>query len=148
MMFDGHHECLQKTTIFSSMLHILSQLICNVSCTFSCCLGNQGGGGGLPYPFLKIEKKSRDFRKKGPNCVHPWVESSIQNVVLRVSRRKSSKIFPCWAFFLQFSMKNLSKCPNSTKPALKNFWLLASQGSQIFILYCLYRPFSCLHFSL
>ena len=58
-----------------------------------------GEGGGIPCPFLKIEKKCPDFGKKGPNCVHPWLYSSIPNVVLRVSRRKSSKIFPCRTFF-------------------------------------------------
>ena len=47
-----------------------------------------------------------------------WVESSIQNVVVRVSRWKSSKIFPCGAFFLLFLTKSLSMCPNSTKSPL------------------------------
>ena len=76
------------------------------------------GGGGLPCPFLKIEKKCPDIGKKGPNCVHLWVESSIQNVVLRVSRGKSSKTFPCGAALLVFLTKSLSKCLNSTKPPL------------------------------
>ena len=55
---------------------------------------------------------------KDPNCVHPWVESSTQNVVLRVSIRKSSKIFPCGPFLCVFLTKSLSKCPNSTKSPL------------------------------
>ena len=46
----------------------------------------------------------------------PCVESSIQNVVLRASRRKISKILSCGTFFLVFLMKSLSKCPNSKKP--------------------------------
>ena len=46
------------------------------------------------YPKSFVEKKCSDFGKKGPDCVNPWVESLIQNVVLRVSRRKSSEIFP------------------------------------------------------
>ena len=47
------------------------------------------------------------------------LESSIQNVVLRVSRRKSSKNFACGAFFfLVFLTKSLSKCPISTKPPM------------------------------
>ena len=41
--------------------------------------GKGGMGGGLPCPFLKIEKTCPDFGKK----------------VLRVSRGKSSKILPC-----------------------------------------------------
>ena len=58
-------------------------------------------GGGLPCPFLKIEKVALILEKKDPNCVHPWVESPIQNVVLKVSRRKSSRIFPAGPFFLR-----------------------------------------------
>ena len=56
-------------------------------------------GGMPPLPFFENQKTCIDFGKKGPNCVHPWVKSSIQNVVLRVCRRKSSKIFPCGTFF-------------------------------------------------
>ena len=63
------------------------------------------GGGRSPLPFFENLKKCPDFGKKGPNCVHPWVESSIQNVILRVSRRKSSKTFPCGAIFLCFWRK-------------------------------------------
>ena len=44
-------------------------------------------------------KKMPWFWKKGPNFVHSWVKSSIKNVVLRLSRRKSSNIFTCGAFF-------------------------------------------------
>ena len=65
------------------------------------------GQGGCPY-----------LEEKGPNCVYPWIQSSIQHVILRVSRRKSSKIFPSEAFFLVFLTKRLSRCPNSTKPPL------------------------------
>ena len=63
------------------------------------------GGGRSPLPFFENLKKCPDFGKKGPNCVHPWVESSIQNVILRVSRRKSSKTFLCGAIFLCFWRK-------------------------------------------
>ena len=52
-----------------------------------------GGGGGVPCPFLKIEKTFPDFGKKGPNSDHPWVESSIQNVVLSVSRGEKLRNF-------------------------------------------------------
>ena len=51
-----------------------------------------GGRGGLPCPFLKIEKKCPDFGKKWPDYVLPWVKFSIQNVVLRVSE----KLFFCF----------------------------------------------------
>ena len=77
------------------------------------------GGGGSPPPFFKNHKKSPDFGKKGPDSVHPWVEISIQNVVLILSRRKNSKIFPMRGFFLlKFLTKCLSKCPNTPKPPL------------------------------
>ena len=62
-------------------------------------LRGEGGGGGLPCTVLKIVKKCPDFGKKGPNCVSTWVESSIQNVALRVSRGKASKFFPAGPFF-------------------------------------------------
>ena len=59
---------------------------------------NGGGEGGrFPLPFFVNGRKCPDFGKKGFNCVYPWVKSFIQNVVLRVTRRKSSKIFPCGA---------------------------------------------------
>ena len=69
--------------------------------------GMQLGVRGVrpPLPFFENQKKCPDFGKKGPNCVHPWVESSIQNVVLRVSRRKSSTIFPWGAFSCVFDKK-------------------------------------------
>ena len=41
------------------------------------------------------------FAKKGPACVHPSVKFTIQNIVLRVSRRKNSEIFPAGPFFLE-----------------------------------------------
>ena len=77
-----------------------------------------GEGGGLPYTFLEIEKSALILEKRTCNFVHPWLESSIQNVILRVSRRKSSKIFRCRAFFTCVFDKYWSKCPNFTKPLL------------------------------
>ena len=74
-------------------------------------------GGGLPCRFSKIEEIALILEKKSHDCVHLWVKFSIENIVLRVSRRKNSKIFPCGAFFVLL-MKCLSKCPNSAKPLL------------------------------
>ena len=34
-------------------------------------------GGGLPFPFLKIEKVALILGKKGPDSVHLWVKYSI-----------------------------------------------------------------------
>ena len=61
--------------------------------------------------LLKIKQKCLDF-------VHPYVKFTIQNVVLRVSKRKNFKMFPCGVFFLEFLTKCLWKCPNFTKPPL------------------------------
>ena len=55
---------------------------------------NLGGERRPPLPFLKI-KRSVLILGKGPDCVHLWV-----NVVLRVSRKKNSKLFPCGATFV------------------------------------------------
>ena len=78
----------------SSLNYILALVKCFIT-------GAQlGGRGRSPLLFFEDRKKCPDFGKKGPNCVHPWVESSIPNAVLRVSRRKSSKLFANWAFFV------------------------------------------------
>ena len=70
-----------------------------------------GGGGGNPGPFLKIEQNCPDFGQKGPNCVHSWVESSTENVGLRVPRGKSSKMFPWGISFPLLLTKVLRKPP-------------------------------------
>ena len=58
-----------------------------------------GGRGATPPAVFENRKKCPDFWKKGLDCVYTWVKFSIQNVVLRVSRRKNSKMFPCGASF-------------------------------------------------
>ena len=78
-----------------------------------------------PLLFFENRKKVPWFwKKKGPYCVHPWVEYAIQNIVLRVSRRKSSKMFPWGVFFLVYLTKSLLTCPNSIKPPLP--WKISS----------------------
>ena len=52
-----------------------------------------------PPTFFWKSKKVPWFWNKGPNCVYPWVESSIQNVVLGTSRRKSPKNFRLFLCF-------------------------------------------------
>ena len=52
-----------------------------------------GEGGRPPLPFFKIVKSALIWGKKARDSVYFWVEYSIQNVVLRVPRRKGSKIF-------------------------------------------------------
>ena len=39
------------------------------------------------------------MEKQGSDCAHLWIKFFIQNVILRVSRRKNSKMF---SFFLVF----------------------------------------------
>ena len=56
-----------------------------------------------------------DFRIRGPNCVHLWVEFSIQNVVWRVSRKKW---FPR-PLFLVFLTKYWSQCSSSSSHPLQ-----------------------------
>ena len=56
---------------------------------------NYGEEGRPPLPFLRMGKST--FGKKGPDCY--WVKFSIQNIVLRVSRRKNLEMFPCGASF-------------------------------------------------
>ena len=61
--------------------------------------GAQLGGRREAIPtFIENRKKCLDFGKKDIDCVNLWVKFFIQNLVLRVSWRKNSKIFPCGAF--------------------------------------------------
>ena len=85
----------------------------------------EGEGGGLCCPFLKIKKKCPDFAQEGPDCVHPQVKFTIQNVVLRVSRRKNSEIFPAGSFFLEFLAERLWKCRNSRNLSCPEKFLVA-----------------------
>ena len=78
----------------------------------------------LLVEHIYYRRATRGVEKKGPNCVHPWVEYAIQNIVLRVSRRKSSKMFPWGVFFLVYLTKSLLTCPNSIKPPLP--WKISS----------------------
>ena len=72
-------------------------------------------GGASPSLFWKSEKVPW-FWKKSADCVHLWVKFPIQNVSLKVSRRKRYKMFLCWAIFsCDFLTKCLPKCPSSTK---------------------------------
>ena len=64
-------------------------------------------------------KKVPWFCKENPDFFDLWVKFSIQNVVLRVSRRKISKMSPCGvSFYCIFDMflKCLSKYPSPRTP--------------------------------
>ena len=57
----------------------------------------KGEGTGLPppSPFFENWKRCPDFEKEGPDYVYLWVKFSVHSVVVRVSRRKNTKMFPC-----------------------------------------------------
>ena len=83
------------------------------------CVVSGRGNASSPFSFFenwKNWKKFPGFSKKGPDCVHLWVKFSIQNVLLRVSRRENSKMFPYRASFLVFLKHCLSKCPTPSPP--------------------------------
>ena len=71
----------------------------------------RGEWGGPPTLSWK-SKKCPGFGEKGPDFVHPEVRFTIENIVLRVSRTKSSNIFCCRTIFLDFLRKCLLKHPN------------------------------------
>ena len=86
------------TALDESTLSRAKSIVCSFE-LFIIRRATRGGGGRLPLPFFENKKKCRDFRKKGPDCVHPYVKFTIQNVVLRVSKRKNFNIFPCLFFW-------------------------------------------------
>ena len=70
----------------------------------------QGRSLPSPLPFLENQKMSPDFGKKDPDSIHLWVKFSIRNVVSKVSRGNTPKIFPAGPFFLVYVMKCLLTC--------------------------------------
>ena len=101
-----------KKTSMNNKVRAIEKYSCSIlsSKTYlfgiNCRRATRGGGGGASFAlFWKTKKNCPDIWKKSPNFVYTWVESSIQNIVLRVSRGRSSKILPCGAFFLFFRRK-------------------------------------------
>ena len=86
-------------------------------------LGRGWDGEVSPTHFWKSKKVSW-FWKKGPDCIHLYP-------VLRVSRRKNSKIFSCGAFSSRILDEMFIEVPKflETSPSLKDFWLLAWNSS-------------------
>ena len=76
-----------------------------------------------PSSALFWKSKKVVWRKDSIH-VHVCIKFSTQNVVLRVSRTKNSKMFHWNIFFLVFLMKCLSKCPGFANficvPALRH----------------------------
>ena len=58
----------------------------------------EGHGERPGLRFFLIKNKYPDLSKKLHDCVHLWVKFQIWNAVLRTSRLKNSKIFPCEPF--------------------------------------------------
>ena len=79
-------------TNFTSLVLIFTMIVLLVILFTGTQLGG-GDEGRSPLSFFENRERCPDFGKKDSNCAHPWVESPIQNVVLRESRRKSFKIF-------------------------------------------------------
>ena len=87
--------------------------------TWQTCNYGEAGGKSCPFYFEKSKKMSKSWKKALIVSIFGWVKFSIQNVVLTVSRRKNSKVFPSRApFFRAFLTKWLSKCLNFIKPPL------------------------------
>ena len=57
---------------------------------------------GASPALFENQKKCPDFGKKSPDCVCFWLKFPIQNIVLRVSRRKNSNIFLFGTLFSWF----------------------------------------------
>ena len=108
-----------RLTFFSDKSHIQEHW-----CIFSHTHRGAAGGKrkGLPCSFWQI-----DFWKKGSNCVHLPFKFSIQNIVLRVSRRKSSKMFSLWGLFFCFFFDEIYIVPYFYKlgyaPTLRDYFL-------------------------
>ena len=68
--------------------------------------------------LFENRKECPNFWKKARDCAHLCVKFSSENVVLRVSRRKNSTMFPCVASFFVFLTKCSLKCHSSTNITL------------------------------
>ena len=76
--------------------------------------------------LFENQNKCPDLGKKDPDCGYLWVKCSIQNVVLRVSWKKNSKMFPYEVPFSCIVDKmfiEVAYFHNSPSPTLKKFWL-------------------------
>ena len=80
-----------------------------------------------PHPQARNQRGEEGLLNKCPDFIHHWVKffhHFSKDVVLKVSRKKTTKSFRTGPLFLVFLTKCLSKCPSSTiPPALKYFWL-------------------------
>ena len=85
--------------------------------------------------LFKIKEKCPDFEKKGPDYINLWVEFSIKNLVLRISRKKTPECFPKGPLFLVFLTKCLSLCPIQQTRNIQNSGIF----STLHMHSCIYR---------
>ena len=77
--------------------------------------------------LFENQKYCSDFEKKGHDCVHQLIKFSIQNVVLKVHRRKKlENVILEGLFFLCFWRNVYRSALVPHPPALKNIWLRTS----------------------
>ena len=93
---------------FSRVFRHVQEYWCIFSHIHSCA--TRGERGDLPSPFWN-QKKCPDFVNRGLDCVH--LKFVIQNVVLRVSRTKMSKMSPSGPSF-SFVFDKIFISPSST----------------------------------
>ena len=132
-----YHQENQK--IYWELQHLFKaghSWLCTVPFRLSFCVpvgiqrATRGEGEVSPALFWKLKKSVLIFGKKGLVSVHLCVEYSIQNVVLRVSRRKIPKFSLRAHFFRVFLAEFLSKYPNSVKHPLP--WKFSGNAPVIF----------------
>ena len=87
------------------------------------------------FPALFLEKKN-DSGGKCPDCAYSWIKFSIQSVILRVSRRRNSDIFPCRDFLSWLFNEIFIEVPlfYETFPFLKISWLCACNSDKFIAL--------------
>ena len=79
-----HIQSIVRTEAFSRELGIFRDINAYSTTLTGAQLGRRGET--CPAPF-ENKKSVLILEKRDPDCVHHWVKFSIQNVVLRVSRR-------------------------------------------------------------
>ena len=99
--------------------------------------------GEVSHTLFENQKKCRDFWKKGSDCAHLWVKFSIQNVVLRVSRRfqnVSLQWFFLWCFWrnLYESALVLQTSPPSSPPCPEKFLVPQLRSGIILLAKCFF----------
>ena len=122
---DSNHSYTEEPVLCTNFHVCVTLFVRDIDAYSATLTGAPLGQEGRPLLHYLKTKKCPDFGKKGPDSINHWVKFSIQNVVLRVSRRKNSKMFLCGNCFSCVFDKMFT-----TPPAMKNFWLrICSQTS-------------------